>query len=120
MSHHSLCSLHPEELRLENTQESLHAGIPGSGSETGGEVLEGLGSNILVFYSVGPIITIHGRITAKDYVDRLGNQVHPMIQTMQFSKTRMPPFTQLELISHCWNSMKVNFKIFPGHHHHQI
>jgi hypothetical protein len=33
------------------------------------------------WYSVGPIITLHGRITAKEYVDRLGNQVHPMIQT---------------------------------------
>jgi hypothetical protein len=34
------------------------------------------------WYSVGPIITLHGRITAKDYVDRLGNQVHPMIETL--------------------------------------
>jgi hypothetical protein len=25
--------------------------------------------------SVGPIITLHGRITAREYVDRLGNQV---------------------------------------------
>jgi hypothetical protein len=30
---------------------------------------------------VGPIITLHGQITAKIYVDRLGNQVHRMIQT---------------------------------------
>jgi hypothetical protein len=33
------------------------------------------------WYSVGPIITLHGRITATEYVDRLDNQVHPMIQT---------------------------------------
>jgi hypothetical protein len=33
-------------------------------------------------YSVDPIITLHGRITAKDYVDRLGNQLHPIIQTL--------------------------------------
>jgi hypothetical protein len=43
---------------------------------------DGLGSNIVVQYSVGPIITLHGRITAREYVDRLGNQVHPMIQTL--------------------------------------
>jgi hypothetical protein len=34
------------------------------------------------WYPVGPIITLHGRITARVYVDRLGNQVHPMIQTL--------------------------------------
>jgi hypothetical protein len=33
------------------------------------------------WYSVGPIITIHGQITSREYVDRLGNQGHPMIQT---------------------------------------
>jgi hypothetical protein len=32
--------------------------------------------------SVGRIITLHGRITAREYVDRLGNQVHPKIQTL--------------------------------------
>jgi hypothetical protein len=36
----------------------------------------------MVQYSVGHIITLHGRITAKEYVDRLGNQVYPMIQTL--------------------------------------
>jgi hypothetical protein len=41
-----------------------------------------LGSNIVVQYSVGPIITLHGRITAREYVDKLGNQMHPMIQTL--------------------------------------
>jgi hypothetical protein len=40
---------------------------------------EGLGSSIMVQYSVGPIIVLHGRITAREYVDRLGNQVRPMI-----------------------------------------
>jgi hypothetical protein len=35
-----------------------------------------------VHYSLGPIITLHGRITAREYVDRLGNQVYPMIQTL--------------------------------------
>jgi len=34
------------------------------------------------WYSAGPIIRLHGRITSGDYVDILGNQVHPMIQTI--------------------------------------
>jgi hypothetical protein len=35
-------------------------------------------------YSVGPIITLYGRITAREYVDvdRLGNLVYLMIQTL--------------------------------------
>jgi hypothetical protein len=36
----------------------------------------------MVQYSVGPNITLHGPITAKKYVDRLGNQVHLMNQTL--------------------------------------
>jgi hypothetical protein len=45
------------------------------------------GSSVTVWvaislFSVGPIITPHGRITAREYMDRLGNQVHPMIQTL--------------------------------------
>jgi hypothetical protein len=37
----------------------------------------------LSLYSiVGPIITPHGRITVRKYVDRLGNQAQPMIQTL--------------------------------------
>jgi hypothetical protein len=27
-------------------------------------------------------ITLHGQITAREYAERLGNQVHPMIQTL--------------------------------------
>jgi hypothetical protein len=36
----------------------------------------------MVQYSVGPIIKLHGRVTAREYTDRLGNPVHPMIQTL--------------------------------------
>jgi hypothetical protein len=36
----------------------------------------------VVQYSVDLITTLHGRITAREYVGRLGNQVHPMIQTL--------------------------------------
>jgi hypothetical protein len=34
----------------------------------------------IAWYSVGPIITLHGRITAREYVGRLRNHVHPTIQ----------------------------------------
>jgi hypothetical protein len=54
----------------------------GSNSKTRGRFCDGLGSNIVVQYSVGPIISLHGRIIAKECGDRLGNQVHPIIQTL--------------------------------------
>jgi hypothetical protein len=54
----------------------------GSNSKTRGRFCDGLGSNILVQHSVGPIIILHGQITAREYMDRLGNQVHPMIQML--------------------------------------
>jgi hypothetical protein len=51
------------------------------------------------WYSVGPIITLDGQITAKEYVDRLGNQVQPMMQTfLKYGvvfQDDMPLFTQL-------------------------
>jgi hypothetical protein len=34
------------------------------------------------WYSFGPVITLHGQISAREYMDGLGNQVHPMIQTL--------------------------------------
>jgi hypothetical protein len=84
-----------------------------------------LGSNIVVQYSVGPIITLHGRITAREYMDRLDNQVHPMANTlfpnkMQFSKKTTHTFTQLELFGHGLKSKKVNFSIFRGQHNRKI
>jgi hypothetical protein len=56
--------------------------MPSSNSETRVRLCDGFGSNIVVEYFVGPIITPHDRITAREYVDMLGNQVHPMIQTL--------------------------------------
>jgi hypothetical protein len=56
--------------------------MPGSNSETWGKFCDGFGSNSMIQYSVGPIITPHGRITAREYVDMLSNQVHPIIQTL--------------------------------------
>jgi hypothetical protein len=50
------------------------------------EVVHG-GGSVMVWaavslYAIGPIITLHGQITARKYVDRFGNQVPPMIQTL--------------------------------------
>jgi hypothetical protein len=67
---------------LENTQGSLESGMPGSNSETWGRFCDGLGSSVMVQYSFGPIIILHVQITARSYVDRLGNQVHLMILTL--------------------------------------
>jgi hypothetical protein len=71
-----------KSLHLQNTQGSLQSGMLGSNIETRGRFCDGYGSNIQVQYSVCPIITLHGRITARDYVDSLGNQVRLMIQTL--------------------------------------
>jgi hypothetical protein len=67
---------------LENTEGNLQSGIPGSNSEILGRFYDGLGSIIMVQYSVVSTLTPRGRITAREYVDRLGNQVHPMIQAL--------------------------------------
>jgi hypothetical protein len=88
--------------------------MPASDSETGGRFCDGLGSHVVVQYSVGPIITLHGRITAREYVGRFGNQVHPMIQTL------FPNDNTAFQVDNGLESMKVNFNIFPGQHSHQI
>jgi hypothetical protein len=54
----------------------------GYSSETRERFCEGLGSNIVVQYSVGPINTLNGQISAREYLNWLGDQVYPMIQTL--------------------------------------
>jgi hypothetical protein len=46
----------------------------------------------VLWHSFGPITTPHGRITAKEYVYRLGNQMHPIIHTLfpQKKKCKFP------------------------------
>jgi hypothetical protein len=34
------------------------------------------------WHSIGPRVTLHGQITEIEYVKRLGNQAHPIIQTL--------------------------------------
>jgi hypothetical protein len=70
-----------KSLRLENTQGSLQSGIPGFSNETWGLV------TVMVWaatswYFVGPVITFHDRITAREYADRLSIEMHHMIQTL--------------------------------------
>jgi hypothetical protein len=47
-----------------------------------GGVCDGFGGNIAVQYFVGPSIILLGQIITMEYMDRLGNQVHPMIQML--------------------------------------
>jgi hypothetical protein len=49
-----------KSLPLKNTQGSLQTGITASNSETRGKFCDGLGSNIVVQYSVCPIMTLEG------------------------------------------------------------
>jgi hypothetical protein len=100
--------------------------MPGSNSETRGRrFCDSLGSSIGVQYYVGPIIILHGRITAREYVNWLSNVVRPIIHTLFLNndavlKTPKPPLTQLDLFSNGLKSKKVNFTSFPGQHNHQI
>jgi hypothetical protein len=66
-----------KSLHLENTLGSLRSGMFGSNSETWERFCDGLG-NIVVQYSVGPTITLHGQ---GNTWAGLGNHVHPMNQT---------------------------------------
>jgi hypothetical protein len=99
--------------------------MPSSNSKTRGRFYDGLGSNIVVQYSVGPIITLHDLITAREYVDRVGNQVHPMIPALfpnndpVFQDDNAPIHTAGTVLS--WvEEHEANFNIFPGQHNHQI
>ncbi|PNF38758.1 hypothetical protein B7P43_G14268 [Cryptotermes secundus] len=39
-------------------------------------------ARVRLWYSVRPIITLQGHITANNYVTILGDQVHPIVQTL--------------------------------------
>jgi hypothetical protein len=85
------------------------------------------GGSVMVWVAkfVSPMITHHGRIIAREHVDRLGNQVYPTLFTLLPNNGAVfqddsVPFTQLELFSHGLKSMNVNFNIFPDQHNQQI
>jgi hypothetical protein len=119
MSCPSRCSLHLEELTFREHPRRLQSGIPGFNSEAQARFCDGFASDIEVQNSVGPIITLHGRITAREYGARLDNQGHPMIQTFPnndavFHDDNVPTHTAGTVrFSHGLKSMKVNFNIFP-------
>jgi hypothetical protein len=77
------------------------------------------------WYSVNPIITSHGRITAREYVDRLYNQVHPMIQTL-FSKSHVvlqnnnDPIDTAETVQSLFEEHEGKLQHLHGEHNHQI
>jgi hypothetical protein len=75
----SFFALFPTPGRLRSGEQPWK---PGPNNATEGRFSDGLGSNIVVQYSVGPLITLHCRTTAREHVDKLGNQMHPMIQTL--------------------------------------
>jgi hypothetical protein len=97
---------------LENTQESLQSGMPALVPTV---KLEGGSLMIwaaISWYSVGPIIILHGQITAREYADRLRNHVHPMIQTffqttMQCFRFQVSSFRNKTLTPECEHIMEV-------------
>jgi hypothetical protein len=104
-------------LRLENTQGSLQSGNSGS-TVRHGEVLWWF---MKQYHGRIFCLSLHGRITAREYVNRWLTRCIPWSRryfrtTMQFSNTTMPPVTQLELFSYGLKSMEVNFIIFLGPH----
>ena len=66
-------------------------------------------------------LTLSGRVTASDYMDILGNQVHPMVQLLfpnndavflrQFAHTHSQKCSILVL--------NIHFNVVPGQHNHQ-
>jgi hypothetical protein len=58
-------------------------------------------------------------------VERLGNQVHPMIQTLCPNSNAVfqddnAPIHTAGTFNHGLKKMKANFNIFPGQRNHQI
>jgi hypothetical protein len=72
------------------------------------------------------VILFTAELQGNMYTGRLGNQVHPMIQTLfmncdaLFQDEISCHFTQLKMFTHGLKSMKVNFNIFPGQQSQQF
>jgi hypothetical protein len=109
----------------ENLLGNLLSGMLGSNSETWERFCDGLGNNNMVQHSVGPLLPLMAELlqgsTWTGWVIRcIPWSKHYFRITMQFSKSTMPPFTQLKLFNHGLKSMKANFNIFPSQHNHHI
>jgi len=75
-------------------------------------------------YSAGPIITLNGHITASEYVDILGTQVHPMVLMLfpindAIFQDDILPIHTARSVQSCLRNTKMHFGIFPGQHNHQ-
>jgi len=90
--------------------------MPGSNCKTWKQICDDLGSSVL--YSAGPVLTLSGQITASDYVDILGSQVHPVVQVLFPNSDAIfqddSPCPQPEVFSLGLRSMKVHFNICSG------
>jgi hypothetical protein len=75
----------------------------------------------ILLYSVGPIITLHGRITERECVNRLSNEVHPMIQELFLNNDAVFQDDSASIHTAVTvQRMKVNSDIFTDQYHHQI
>jgi hypothetical protein len=77
------------------------------------------------WYSVGPIITLHGRVSARECVDRVGNHVHPMVQTLfpnkdAVSQDDIAHIHTAGTVQSLFGEHEGEFSIFPGQHNRQI
>jgi hypothetical protein len=79
--------------------------------------LDDLGS--IIQYSAGPVLTLNGRITASEYLDIWGGQVHTLVQVLfpnndaNFQENASP-YTQPEVFSLGLKSTKMHFDTFCG------
>ena len=60
-----------------------------------------------------------GELLPTDYVNILGNQVHPMDHTLFLNNDTICPYMQPEVFSLGLRSMKMHSNIFPGQHNYQ-
>jgi len=71
-----------------------------------------------IWYSAGAVLNLNGQITASDYVDILGSQVHPVVQVLFPNIDAVfqdnSPYTQPEVFSLDLRNMKMHFNIISG------
>jgi hypothetical protein len=107
---------------VENTQGSLQSGTSGSNSETRGRFCNGLSSNIMVLVPLLPFMAelLQGSTWTGWEITCILWSRRYFRETMQFPKTTMLPFSQLQLFSRGIKSVKTNCNIFSDQHNHQI
>jgi hypothetical protein len=89
--------------------------MTGSNSETWERFCDGLGSNIVVQCSVVTISILHGQIIAREYVDRLDNQVHPTIHTLFLNNHTL--FQDDNVPIHTAGTVQLWLEEHEGEHH---